>query len=205
MDVSIALSLLTGCLYIVGYTLYNYGVLKGHSKPSSATWLIWSSIALVNMASYFKASEDWWKSVIPLLDLVLCALTFIIVFVRSKFKRPDFYDFLALLVAVAAVVIWELFGSATQANVVVNVAIAIGLIPTWRGIMQRTNSEHSLPWIIWTMAYVGSFVVVCLRWNGQWVEILYPINGFLLHLSVPLLLAIFKKVRTNPQLTPENL
>lgn len=187
MQTSQILAIASGIAYTLAYLDYNRQVIKGATRPNSATWLIWSVIAIVSTTSYLKASGDVWKSVIPLLNIGLCMATFVLAVCLKKFKRPDMMDFVALAIGVTAALVWKQYGSAKYANLIVQFAVLAGFVPTWRGILKDPTCEQARPWIIWTVGYILAVIVVILRWNGQWIDIVYPTNCVLLHTSIPII------------------
>lgn len=193
MDLSQVLGVVSSLIYCIGYLCYNLGIFKGTTSANKATWGIWSSIAVVNMGSYIKATRDLWKSLIPILDLLLCALTLVIALVKGRNEGLDKWDKRALWVGCLSVIVWAIFKSATWANVVVQVSIAFALIPTWRAVWQKPEKENSLPWLLWSASYALAIVVVILRWSGKSIDLVYPINGLILHLSVPVLAYIRRR------------
>jgi hypothetical protein len=186
VQASKVLAIASGVAYTVAYLDYNRQVIKGTTKPNGATWLIWSVIAVVSTTSYLRASGDVWKSVIPIINISLCVATFALAVSLKKFKRPDPMDFVALLIGVVAVAVWKQYGSAKYANLIVQFAILSGFIPTWRAIRIDPWCEQPRPWWLWATGYFLAGIVVLLRWNGQWFDLVYPVNCVLLHSSVPL-------------------
>lgn len=188
MELSIFLSTVAGLGYTLAYLEYNRGVINGGTRPNAATWAIWSAISLVSAGSYFSATGDFWKSLLPAINIVLCIGTFVLSTALGKFRKLDATDWIALGVGFVAVMVWGIWKSASYANLVVQLAIMIGFFPTWRAIWRTGSCERSCPWWIWTISYCISLIVVILRWKEQWVDLAHPVNGTLLHASVPILL-----------------
>ena len=187
MQTSEILAIASGVAHAVAYLDYNRLVLKGTTKPNGATWLIWSIIAIVSTSSYLKSTGDAWKSVIPLLNIALCIGTLIFALYLKRFKLPDAMDLVALGIGILAVFVWKQYGSATYANLIVQLAILAGFIPTWRSIKKNPLCEHARPWWIWTTGYILATIVVILRWSNQWSDLVYPANSIVLHTSVALM------------------
>ncbi len=185
MNASIFLALLSGVGTTLAYLDYNRSVFKGETKPNGATWAIWSTIALISTSSYFAASGDIWKSIIPFANILLCIGTFVLALTNGKFKKLDLTDWCALTIGIVAIVVWKLT-TATYANLIVQVAVIIGFIPTWRNVWRTPSCEKSRPWWIWSLSYVIASVVVVLRWKHQWIDIVYPALCIFLHASVPI-------------------
>lgn len=199
MRTSEILAIASGIAHILAYLDYNRQVFKGVTKPNGATWLIWSVIAAVSTTSYLKATGDAWKSVIPVVNIALCISTFIFAVCLKQLKRPDKMDFVAIILGVLAVVVWKQYGSAKYANLIVQFAIIAGFYPTWRAIIKNPLCEYARPWWIWVIGYILATIVVILRWNNQWYDLVYPINCILLHASVALLGVVIVRVNINKQ------
>jgi len=144
LNTSIILALLSGLGTTLAYLDYNRVVLKGETKPNGATWAIWSAIALISTSSYFAASGDVWKSIIPFANILLCIGTFVLALMCGKFKRLDVTDWYALAIGIVAVVVWKMT-TATYANLIVQVAIIIGFIPTWKNVWRTPSCEKPRP------------------------------------------------------------
>jgi hypothetical protein len=179
----------------LAYLDYNRLVLKGETKPNGATWAIWSAIALISTSSYFAASGDIWKSIIPFANILLCIGTFVLAIMSDKFKKRDFTDWLALTIGIVAIVVWKM-KTAAYGNLIVQVAFIIGFIPTWRGIWKMPSSEKPRPWLIWCVSYGIAAVVVILRWRHQGIDLVYPVLCVFLHASVPLVGTVRRQFNT---------
>ena len=188
----------SGIAYILAYLDYNRQVIKGATRPNGATWLIWSVISIVSATSYLKASGDVWKSVIPLLNIGLCTATFVLAVYLKNIKWPDKMDYVALAIGIIAALVWKHYGSARYANLIVQLAVLAGFVPTWRGILKDPTCEQARPWIIWMVGYILALIVVTLRWNGQWIDAVYPVMCIVLHASIPILGKMRQQYKPNP-------
>ena len=185
MNLGITLAVLSGVCVTIAYLDYNQAIINGQTKPNGATWAIWSSIALISTFSYFAASGDFWKTILPFANILLCIGTFFLSLSRGKFKKLDPTDWIAFSIGIIAAIVWKMT-EATYGNLVVQVAIIIGFWPTWRGVWKKPSCEKSRPWWIWTIAYGVAGTVVILRWRHQWADLLYPWLCVFLHASVPI-------------------
>lgn len=199
MHTSEIFAVASGVAYTLAYLDYNRQVIKGATKPNSATWFIWSVIAIVNTTSYLKATGDAWKGIIPLLNFGLCLATFIVAACFRKFERPDVMGFAALTIGLIAALMWNQYGSAKYANLIVQAAVLAGFFPTWRGLLDDPTREQPRPWWTWATGYIFALTVVILRWKGQPYDLVYPINCILLHTSVPLIASLRKKALLHNQ------
>ena len=84
-------------------------------------------------------------------------------------------------------------------NLIVPVAILAAFDLRCGGRIRKNPAcEQPRPWWIWVVGYILATVVVILRWNHQWYDLVYPINCILLHSSVPLLRVARQKFKTQP-------
>jgi hypothetical protein len=185
MNLGITLAVLSAVCTTIAYLDYNQAIINGQTKPNGATWAIWSSISLISTFSYFAASGDFWKTILPFTNIILCSGTFILSLVRGSFSKLDPADWIALATGIIASIVWKMTNPACG-NLVVQVAIIIGFWPTWRGVWRNPHCEKSRPWWTWTIAYGVAGTVVILRWRHQWVDLLYPWLSVFLHASVPI-------------------
>lgn len=193
------LAICSGLAHFAAYVDYNRKILSGKTGPNGATWAIWSAIALVSVSTYLSASGDIWKCVIPFTNILLCTGTFVLALRCGKFQKLDVTDWCSLSLGIVATCIWKL-STAAFANVVVQLAVVIGFIPTWRAVLQDSLREQPRPWWLWSTAYCFALTVVLLRWRNQWIDLLYPGISILLHTSVALM-ALAQRRRLQPQMT----
>jgi len=195
-NISITLAVVSGLFHTLAYLDYNRKVITGLTRPNGATWAIWSVIALVSTSSYFVSSGDFWKNTIPLVNVFLCIGTFILGL--KRFDRLSGVEISALILGLIAIGVWKL-SSPAYANLVVQVAIAIGFFPTYKMVWKNPASEMARPWWIWTSGYTIMIGVVILRWQHQWTDLVYPVNCVILHSLVPIIATVSKQLKPQPK------
>ena len=174
-------------MHIVAFLFYNKQMIRGESTPNTATWTIWVFLGTLNASSYFFTSEDFVKSILPVVSTIGCIGTYIYVIIKGKFSRLDWTDSFVLGLGMVASALWYYYKSATIANMIIQVAVLISFIPTWRGVIKNPKIERVFPWFLWSAAYIVNIVIVLLRWKSQPQDLVYPINCLILHGSVGLL------------------
>lgn len=175
-------------LEISAITLYVLSVLKKTISPRIASWSIWIPIAILNAASYVTFSRDFIKSIVPVLSALGGVATLVLLFVRARSHevdlRLDVFDKSALTIGLGAVAVWWYLHSAVYANLILQASVTIGFLPTYRGLLKNPKNEQPLPWAVWAVGHALAAVIVILRWNGQYTELVYPAWSSLLHLVV---------------------
>lgn len=186
-DITVWLGVIAGLMHVAAFVLYNKQMLRGTSVPNTATWTLWAFLTVLNVSSYAVMSEDLVKSILPAASSLACVATFLFSWYKGKLKRIDIWEGRALALGLVSGIIWWWFKSATYANLILQLSVAISFVPTYRGVWKNPAIERALPWYIWSAAYVLSIVVIAMRWREQYVDLVYPINCLILHVAVGLL------------------
>lgn len=168
---------------------YDWKLLDGSSDPNAASWAVWSFITLLNFKSYKDMSKDWGKSTFPLVSSILCLITLLLVALKGRFAGLEFFDVVALGLGIMAGLVWRKTRSAKMAQVILQVCIIIGFIPTYRMVLHDPHTEQLLPWLFWPASFAVQAYVVKLR-EGKFFEFLYPVNCVFLHAAVAVLILI---------------
>jgi len=187
MNSAVSLSAFAGLLHILAFALYNRQMLQGTSQPNTATWTLWTFLTVLNVSSYAVMSGDWVKTILPLASSIACIFTFFFSLFKGKLSKVDPWDGLALGIGVISGLVWRHYKSATYANLILQASVAVSFVPTYRGVWKNPLKEKTLPWYIWSSAYILSIAVITLRWKGQYQDLVYPINCLILHAVVGLL------------------
>ncbi len=187
MDITLWFGVIAGLMHVTAFVLYNKQMLRGTSVPNAATWTLWAFLTVLNVSSYAAMSGDLVKSILPAASSLACIATFFFSLYKGKLSRIDTWDGIALAIGAVSGIVWWWYKSATYANLILQLSVAISFVPTYRGVWRNPSVEKAFPWYLWSSAYILSIVVIILRWNGQYVDLVYPINCLFLHLAVGLL------------------
>ena len=144
-------------------------------------------MALLNFTSYSAMAKDKWKSFLPTISGIQCILTFVLALFQGQIKSIGIYDFIVLAVGITASLLWWKLKSPTITNLMLQLGITIGFVPTVQSVWVRPQSEFTLCWFVWTVSFTVQTIVVILRWRGQKRDLAYPVNSLWLHLLVALL------------------
>ncbi len=175
---------------VVAFVIYNWQMLIGQSAPNAASWGIWGFITILNFTSYKVMSKDWVKSLLPTLSSALCILTFVISIYRGRLEMLDVYDKTVFVAGVLAALVWWRTKSATKAQVLLQICVAIGFIPTYLSVWKNPGNEPLLEWVLWSLMFMIQIIVVKLRWRGQKMDLLYPINCAILHTTIVVIMLL---------------
>jgi hypothetical protein len=182
------MAIIAGAMHVIAFAIYNWQMLKGKSTPNTVTWTLWVFLTVMNVFSYLDMSGNLVKSILPVASSAACVATFLFVLSKKKFEKfEDWEDYAALVTGLIAGFVWWYFHSSEYANYVLQIAITISFYPTIKGVKRNPKKEKGLPWYIWSGGYVFMIVAVCFNWNGQYKELVYPVNCLWLHAVVGIL------------------
>lgn len=187
-------------LHLVGYGLYGWSVFHEWGRPHILTWFMWFGGGIVEYATYQAIPGAHWSSnALPLacvMGLGFITLAIIISHFKHWFRgteyqyeSPEIKDYwLFGFDAGAGLLWWGGQWQAALANIVAVGTSVFTFIPIWRTVYQKPDSEHYLPWIIWTAAYMAMFIAVLTGpGSKEWELYFYPLTYFVFHAIVALL------------------
>lgn len=187
MNVAAILGVMAGLIHVVAFALYHRQMLLGTSRPNRATWTLWVFISTLNCISYIAMSRDIVKGLLPIASTSACIVVFIASLFKGRLSRLNLGDYVNLVLGFISLFVWWAYRSATYANLLLQVCIFISFVPTYKGVWQDSSNEKSLPWFVWSSAYILNIIIIFLRWKGQYQDFVYPVNCFLLHFGVGIL------------------
>ena len=188
MNVSEVFSTLAGVFIFAGYIVYDKEIFLGRCKPNVISWSLWTMTTVLNLASYLAMTGDIFKASLSIVSSFFCLLTLIFALAKREYKPLQIFEWLTLVIGVLAVFVWWRYQSSLYANMIVQFAIVVAFMPTYRSIWNNPTNECVFPWLIFTVAYMLLVGTVLSRWNGQPEDLVYPILGSALHLLVVILI-----------------
>ncbi len=174
---------IAGVVAVLAFAPYVWSVLKGRTKPSRASWLIWSVLGVSILASYHSsgATDTIW---IPIIYAIMPILIFLL---SLKYGVGGYakLDIVCLIGAAVGLIAWKLTDS-PQTALFINIFIdGLGFIPTFKKTYVDPNSESRLAWIIGASATIVNLFAI----NSWDLDIaLYPIYLALFNSIVVVLL-----------------
>jgi glucan phosphoethanolaminetransferase (alkaline phosphatase superfamily) len=179
-------------IFLVAFVIYNKDILRGNTRPNIVTWSLFALITLINSTSYISMTGDLVKSVLAFTDFFVCAIiTFFILF-KGYYSKLSIFEKLVIVFSAASIFAWVIFRSATFANLLLQPGYILAFIPTYVNAYKNPLTERALPWFLWAFSFILSIIVVIMRWEGAWQDIVNPSIALLLHFGVGML-ALRKK------------
>lgn len=175
-------------LHGLAYSLYSWETILGRNRPNIVSWGIWTFIAIVNALSYYTMiGKDGIASLQYFSGSVMCLVTFICVLFTGRFLKPAREEWFFLGLGIFSVLVWWFFRSAVGANAIILITLIISFIPTMVSVAKNPTREVSLPWIMWSVAFIGTLIHLFLRGGGA-LAFLTPTISLLLHGGVAFLI-----------------
>ena len=176
-------------LNIIACVIYNWKIVHGAVSPNAVAWGIWGVITLLNFTSYKSMTGDWIKSVFPTVSSMLCITTFILSACFGHFAHVETSDFGFLALGILAALVWWWKQSAFYAQVVLQIALFLGFVPIIISLLAHPGTENVWCWAIWTISFIFQTALVLMRWEGRYMDLVYPLwSGFTCHASVTALI-----------------
>ena len=157
------LELTASALILIGFVIYNQGMLAGKNSPAIVSWALFSFIAILNGLTFLGISNNWVLSIAVFTDAFVCTSTlFLALFRKNKNLEIDPIDKWAFVIGLIAIVVWRL-SSVVYGNWIVQIAYVIAFIPSYRNAWKDPADEPKLPWLIWTLAFLLNIFAVALN------------------------------------------
>lgn len=188
----VILGVTAGLMHRKAFNMYYEQVIRGISHPPKATWLLWIFLSTLNWLSFFVSTEkDWFLVILPAISTIYLFKIFYSFVRKNKLSRLNFWDNIALIVSIIAVIVWAWYGfnriGAIYSNCILQFSIFISFCPYFERYLKGCEEEKGpLPWFIFSGAYFLQLAAVLIKWKGYHL-LPYPINCFFLHLFVGLL------------------
>src|SRR4030042_2865306 len=153
--VALAVSFLT----ILGNVKYLKEIIQGQLIPTKATWIIFCTVTALSVSSFLTARFDLVSGAGVVTDFSVASLvllTTLIKFRREKLRLNSFEKYY-LLAACGCLVFWLLSSNPFVTNILVQMLLTLGYIPTIHNILvAKRSTESKFAWSAWQIASVLS-------------------------------------------------
>ncbi|HSU72337.1 MAG TPA: hypothetical protein VLJ21_00630 [Candidatus Binatia bacterium] len=138
MDYRVVLGVLAVFVSLVGYVPYFRNILSGKTKPHAFSWFVWAVISGIAFGIQYTegAGPGAWAAGFTAL---ICVVVFLCAF-RNKNRFPA-TDWVALIVALVALVLWLVAKQPLVSAILVSATDALAFVPTYRKGFQRPYED----------------------------------------------------------------
>ncbi len=158
---------------------YVWSILKGHTRPSRASYAIWSVIQTIELVSYIAAgatTTKWVLLVLAINAIVIFGLSF-----KYGMGGRNKFDIPCLVLAGGAIILWVTSHNPALAVYMSMLAGFIAYLPTIKKSYLWPGSENTLSWAIFVIAAILN---VCALTTIQPAIALPPLFGLGLSMTV---------------------
>ncbi|APX12499.1 hypothetical protein [Tateyamaria omphalii] len=168
------------------YAFYPYArdVLRGHTRPQRACWLIWSvlgSIALMSQIVEGATASLWFAAIQVGWTIVIFGLS--IWRGQGRFLNPG--DEYILIAATLGLALWASTDTAAYALVI---TISISMLGGAATIAKAYRAPETETMSTWVISWLAALCAICAVGHLDWVLLAYPL--YLLCLYSGIVLAI---------------
>lgn len=188
MDDKAFLGVIAVSIGFIGYAPYFRDIFKGKTKPHAFSWLVWgvlTGIAFVGQVVSGGGAGAW----VTGFTAVICLAIFSLALSKGKKDFP-FVDWMSLVGAGFALLLWFLTEDPLAAVILVSVIDALGFIPTYRKSYARPSEETLFTYNMSSLKFVvGLFALG----SYSLVTVLYPLSLIVSNTAFVILLITRRK------------
>jgi hypothetical protein len=173
---------LSGVFAVFFYAGIVRSILRGISKPSRTTWIIWGiNDLLIFCASYFVGARNTlWVPLVYTIGSLVC----LVLSIHNDPKPISLLDRCCLALSLLAWALWAATSSAFLALVLGVAVNTLGGVPTWHRVWDDQRSEHWAPWAF-VLAAAAAQLIAVERFT--FALVLFPFDSLLVSGMVILL------------------
>lgn len=163
------LNILAAALFFGGFVPYIYTIVRGRTKPSKASWVIWASLDLLTaMGMYASGSLN--GQMIGAAGGAWTVACLSLWYGEHGWKP---LDKVCLLAGGIGIILWLTMGSPLPAIITANVILAVGGIPTLVAAWKDPCRENRLTWTLFWLSCLCAILAIP-QWTME--DALQPIN-----------------------------
>lgn len=151
-------SVLPSIILLIASAINCYKIIRKEVNPALSTWLIILAASLLSFISYLKAENNAFLSgLLNFGDVLSTALisTTIIFFSSTQIKLKEFEKYY-LIGLVVVVVFWTLSSNPFLSNLLIQLLLAMGYIPTIHHLIKRKENTESF--LVWGLILFASLI-----------------------------------------------
>ena len=165
------IGIISGLLEFIGGFTYAYAIIKGKTKPSRATWFIWSLAGVMIFSTYYASGAEttlWQPAAAVLWNIAFAFLS--LKFSIGGLTKTDIFCFVGSLLSA---LLWALTNNPVIALTWIVTVGAIGSIPTIVKVHKNSTKEDSLTWALW---FSAAFLNVIAINKFSYANAVYPVE-----------------------------
>jgi hypothetical protein len=170
---------------------YVRDMLRGSTRPNIVTWGLWLLIHFIFVPAQLSAGASW-SIVLPLTEMCTVALVFLLAVFGYGYKKYGLLDGVCLVVALAAIALWQLTNAPIVALVLSVGADLIATVPTLAKSYKDPYSETPSAYLL---VVVSSILAGASTTLYDVPNLIWPVYIGLLNATVLTLILLGRKAR----------
>lgn len=142
----VIVAVLSGVFSVVAAVPYVLSILRGETKPNAISWGLWSLLQGIALVAQFKAGASWSAVLIFFVTLNTVVVTVFALTKKYGYREYGAIDGISAVLAILAIVAWQLTGNPIAAIVSTIVADACAAFPTMVKAKRDPRSENPTGW-----------------------------------------------------------
>lgn len=195
--VAICLLLISGNIHYIAY------IIKGKVTPTKSTWLIFTAVTNLNVASFLANRFDLVSGAYLMTDFATCLavlITAIICDRQTRFELKRFEKYYLLGVGIC-IVFWLGSKDPFFTNLLVQTLIIIGYFPTFHNmVVKKKSTESKTAWTIWLIGMSLSFYPAWVNQNV--LAMIYSARGTIMCLVMLILIKRYSPKHPGQKISP---
>lgn len=181
MDWHASLALVTGIITAAAVIPYVRDMLHGTTRPNLVTWGLWLLIQAIFISAQFSSGASW-SVVLPLMEMLTVGIVFFLGLFGYGYKKYGRLDIVCLLIAIAAIVLWQITDEPMVALILSVLADFVAVIPTFKKSYLDPKSETPLAYLMVVVAsvFAGASTTIFDVANLIWPIYIGALNGTVL-------------------------
>jgi len=184
---SIGLSCLIPIVHFSAFLIYLRSVARGQSVLYTAMWAITIISSILNGVTYLAMTHNLVMSATPVTNAIAVCSVLVIGWRYRRFRPLQTLDWIVLGIGLAVICLWIASGSASDANLLLQSALMLAMIPAYVGVWQGER-ENPWPWGLWTLSHIINLSILFILWNGKYEALVSPILYILTNSGVVVLI-----------------
>ncbi|MEK7647301.1 MAG: hypothetical protein AAB378_02935 [Patescibacteria group bacterium] len=156
MDIKNILSIFSGILFAFGYVPYIRSIVRGETKPSKASWIIWAVLDVIVLAGMMAEHSVNYQIAIAVIGSSLVTILSL-KYGASGWTRLDKCCFAG---AILGIILWLIFNNPIFGIITSLGVMSIGSIPTFVSAWGDASREDKSAWTIFWISCIFALMAV---------------------------------------------
>ena len=189
---SVVLSCIIPFVHFSAFLIYYRAVARGQSTLYTAMWALTIVCSILNGVTYLAMTRNLVMSATPVTNAVAVCGVLIIGWRYRKYRPFQPLDWVVLVIGLAVIGLWIASGNADDANLLLQAALMLAIIPAYAGVWQGER-ENPWPWTLWSVSHVINLSILFMLWNGNYKALVSPVLYIIANTGMVILIIMRKR------------